>query len=136
LKLPVEVSGALFSCGDVHAAQGDGEVAGTGIEIDAVVTLRLSLEKGRAPATPVFIAPDPPNRGGPWFVAAGSDTDPREAARIALQEVISYLRENRGLTLAQGLILSSACVDLRVSQLVNAGTWTISASLPLGIFDS
>lgn len=128
LKLPVEVAGALFSCGDVHAAQGDGEVAGTGIEIDAVVTVRLSLEKGRAPSSPEFIAPDPPNRRGPWFVAVGSDTDPKEAARIALRGILSYMQEDRGLTLAQGIVLSSACVDLRVSQLVNAGTWTISAS--------
>lgn len=134
LTLPVEVPGALFSAGDAHAAQGDGEVAGTGIEIDATVTLRFELVKGAAPPGPRFRASKVGRERGPWFASVGSDTDPREAARQALRGVLSELERHHGLTRQQGILLASACVDLRINQLVNAGTWTVSAFLPLDIF--
>lgn len=54
LYLPVEVEGALFSCGDAHAAQGDGEVCVTGIETPIRATLRFRLEKGRGIPAPQF----------------------------------------------------------------------------------
>ena len=57
LYLPVEVDGALFSCGDAHAAQGDGEVCVTGIETPIGATLRFTLEKGRRSRRPSFGRP-------------------------------------------------------------------------------
>src|SRR5690242_3891072 len=60
--LPVEVPGALFSLGDTHAAQGDGEVCGTAIESPMTVTVRLDLVKGAARHFPRILAPRPRSR--------------------------------------------------------------------------
>ena len=57
LWLPVDVPGALFSIGDLHFAQGDGEVCGTAIEVAGAVTFRLSLHDGPAPALPRYETP-------------------------------------------------------------------------------
>ncbi len=137
LTLPVLAPGALFSTGDAHATQGDGEVSGTAIECDAVVTLRFDLRKGAAPNWPEFRTAGPlaPRTDtGPHFAATGHDTDPRAAARAALIGVLDYLGREHGLSRTRACILASACVDLRISQVVNAGTWTITAFLPLSIF--
>ena len=134
LALPVLVPGALFSVGDVHAAQGDGEVSGTAIEMDATVTLRFRLAKGRTIPGPQITTPGVDPVPGPWFAATGHHADLREAAREALRGVLAYLEEHHGLNLARGCLVASACVDLRISQVVNGGTFTVSAFLPLSIF--
>ncbi len=137
LTLPVLVPGALFSTGDAHAAQGDGEISGTAIECDATVTLRFDLHKGAAPTWPQFRtagAITPRTANGPYFAATGHDTDARAAARAALLGVFDYLAAEHQLAPPQAAILASACVDLHVSQVVNAGLWTITAFLPLSIF--
>jgi acetamidase/formamidase len=136
LALPVLVPGALFSVGDAHAAQGDGEVAGTGIETDATVTLRFDLRKGHTVPGPQFTTNRVNAVEGPWFAATGNHTDLYEAAREALHGVLAFLNEEHGLNRARACILASACVDLRISQLVNGGTFTVSAFLPLSIFDA
>ena len=136
LSLPVEVPGALFSVGDAHAAQGDGEVAGTGIETDATVTLRFGLRKGSTVPGPQFRTPATESAAGPWFAATGHHPDLAEAAREAVRGVLAYLGEHHGLDRPRACILASACVDLRISQIVNGGTFTVSAFLPLGIFDA
>jgi len=135
LALPVLVPGALFSVGDAHAAQGDGEVAGTAIEMDATVTLRFDLVKGQAISGPQLRLPALESPEGPWFAATGHHADLYEASREALRGVLGYLEEEHGLGTPQGIILASACVDLRVSQVVNAGTYTVTAFLPLSIFE-
>ncbi len=137
LTLPVLTPGALFSTGDAHAAQGDGEVSGTAIECDATVILRFDLRKGAAPNWPEFRtagAIAPRTDTGPHFAATGHDTDPRAAARAALIGALDYLGREHGLSRGRACLLASACVDLRISQVVNAGTWTVTAFLPLGIF--
>ncbi len=134
LSLPVLVPGALFSVGDAHAAQGDGEVAGTAIEMDATVTLRFSLLKGQTIRGPQFSTPVLDQVGGPWFTATGNAPDLYEAAREALRGILAYLEEQHGLARPHACILASACVDLRISQLVNGGMFTVSAFLPLAIF--
>ena len=63
LWLPVDVPGALFSIGDLHFAQGDGEVCGTAIEVAGAVTFRLSLHDGPAPAMPRYETPAAPRSG-------------------------------------------------------------------------
>jgi acetamidase/formamidase len=134
LSLPVLVPGALFSVGDAHAAQGDGEVAGTAIETDATVTLRFSLLKGHTIPGPRFNTPVLDRAAGPWFAATGNAPDLYEAARGALRGILTYLEEHHGLARPQACILASACVDLRLSQVVNGGVFTVSAFLPLTIF--
>jgi acetamidase/formamidase len=130
----VEVPGALFSVGDAHAAQGDGEVAGTGIETDATVTLRFGLRKGQTVPGPRFVTPSLGKAVGPWFAATGHGPDLYKAAREALRGILRYLEEHHGLARPQAYILASACVDLSISQVVNGGVFTVSAFLPLAIF--
>lgn len=135
LHLPVLVPGALLSVGDVHAAQGDGEVSGTGIETEAVVTVRLDLISGTAPDHPrVVTSGEPLSMPGPYHVTVGTGTDLREAARVALRGTIDHLVAGHGLAAAEAYVLSSACVDLKISQLVNMPNYTVAAYLPLGIF--
>lgn len=134
LALPVLVPGALFSVGDVHATQGDGEVSGTAIEMDATVTLRFGLDKGRTIAGPEVSTPSVDSVPGPWFAAMGHHADLREAARESLRGVLRYLEKHHDLTPTEGCLLASACVDLRISQVVNGGIFTVSAFLPLSIF--
>jgi acetamidase/formamidase len=136
LALPVYVPGALFSVGDAHAAQGDGEVAGTAIEVDATVTLRFDLVKGRAVPGPQFRTPVLGSPDGPWFAATGHHADLYEAAREGLRGILAYLDEHHGLSRPEACLLASACVDLRISQIVNGGVFTVSAFLPLSIFES
>ena len=62
LYFPVYVEGALFQLGDVHAAMGDGELCGTGLEVPAEVAVRLTLLKGNAPALPILLS------GDKWYV--------------------------------------------------------------------
>ena len=134
LFLPVEVPGALLSVGDAHAAQGDGEVAGTAIEMDATVTLRCDLRPGEHLPGPRLLTPSTGPATGPWFAACGSHADLDEAAREALRGVLAYLQERHGLTRSQAIVLASVCVDLKLSQVVNGGVYTVSAFLPLSVF--
>jgi acetamidase/formamidase len=136
LHLPVLTPDALLSVGDAHAAQGDGEVSGTGIEMAATVTLRLDLIKGTGLDQPRAITNGRPlSIPGPCHVTIGSESDLREAARTALLGTIDYLVAERGLTRAEAYVLSSVCVDLKISQLVDLPNYTVSAYLPLSIFD-
>ncbi|MDP9371560.1 MAG: acetamidase/formamidase family protein [Chloroflexota bacterium] len=137
LHLPVLATGALFSVGDAHAAQGDGEVSGTGIETDATVTLRFDLLRGQTIRAPRFRTAGPAEpgaKGGPYFAATGHDPHLREAAREALRGVLDWLEREHDLPRARASILASVCVDLRISQIVDAPNWTVSAFLPLSIF--
>ena len=138
LYLPVQVPGALFSVGDAHGAQGDGEVSGTGIEMNATVTLRFTIEKGRAIRQPQFVTSGPlaPRTATrPYFATTAHDPDLYQASREALRGMLDYLQERHNLTRAHACILASATVDLRISQIVDAPNWTVSAFLPLSIFD-
>jgi acetamidase/formamidase len=135
LFLPVAVPDALFSVGDAHAAQGDGEVAGTAIETDATVTLRFDLRQQERLPSPRFLTPAPGAATGPCFAAVGSDADLYQAARAALRGVLDELHRQHGLTRAQATILASVCVDLHISQVVNGGVYTVSACLPLSVFE-
>jgi acetamidase/formamidase len=137
LYLPVEVPGALLSAGDLHAGQGDGELSGTGIEMEGRLTLRLSVLRDRPIANPQFEAPPEPT--GLWaagsYAATGHAPDLMNAARTALHGLLLHMTRRYGLSVPQAYVLSSACVDLRVSQIVDAPNYTVSALLPLSIFD-
>jgi acetamidase/formamidase len=113
LYLPIEVDGALFSCGDGHAAQGDGEVAGTAIECPmelAELTFDLSdLEL----STPIARGAD-----GSW-ITLGVHEDLDEAAFSALEAMLELLGREYGLARRDALALASVHVDLRVTQMVN-----------------
>ena len=137
LYLPVEVDGALFSCGDAHAAQGDGEVCVTGIETPIGATLRFRLEKGRRIPAPQFRTPGPltprANRGE-WYGTTGVGPDLFPAAQDALRAMIDYVSARSGLSAEDAYVLASLCVDLKISEIVDAGQYVVSALLPLNVF--
>ena len=137
LYLPVEVEGALFSCGDAHAAQGDGEVCVTGIETPIGATLRFRLEKGRRIPAPQFRTPGPltprANRGE-WYGTTGVGPDLFPAAQDALRAMIDYVSARSGLSAEDAYVLASLCVDLKISEIVDAGQYVVSALLPLNVF--
>jgi len=137
LYLPVEVEGALFSCGDAHAAQGDGEVCVTGIETPIGATLRLTLEKGRTISAPQFQTSGPlapaANRGA-WYGTTGVGPDLYANAQNAVRAMIDYVTGRTGLSPEDAYVLASLCVDLRISEIVDAGQYVVSALLPLSVF--
>ncbi len=138
LYLPVLVPGALFSCGDGHAAQGDGEVCITAIECDMTATLRFDLIKGQE--LPEFqyrtAGPlDPRTNTAPWYATTGHGPDLMEAARAAIRHLIAWLVREHGLTREEAYILCSVAADLRISEIVDAPNWVVSALLPLSIFE-
>src|SRR5579863_3643006 len=99
LHLPVEVAGALFSVGDTHAAQGDGEVCGTALESSMRVALRFDLVKQVPLAFPRLMTPGPVTRhldARGYQVTTGIGPDLMEAARAAVRSAIDWLmREHR-----------------------------------------
>ncbi len=165
LMLPCFVDGCGLFVGDVHYAQGDGEVSGTAVEMGAVVTLRTEVLKGRAReiSSPHF-------EGGPQLkyiaparfyatvgfpLKAGGTIPPTHsyidgerigslenlsedlslAARNALIEMIDYIQREHGMTPEQAYILSSVAVDLVVGQVVDVPNYTVSAIIDLDVFE-
>lgn len=138
LLMPVLAPGALFSCGDCHAAQGDGEINGTGIESPMTVTLRFNLLKGANIPELRFITP-PGKRltvadQGGYFATTAHGPDLFKNAQQAVRYMIDYLVTEYGLTREQALSLCGAAVDLKISEIVDAPNWIVSAYLPLSIF--
>src|SRR5262245_3149018 len=99
LFLPVLVDGALFSVGDAHAAQGDGEVCVTAVEMSARVTLRIGLQPGRRLAEPRLRTTNPPSgrgRQGPWIATTAHGPDLFVSAQQAIRYLIEHIVEERG----------------------------------------
>jgi acetamidase/formamidase len=139
LYLPIEVDGALLSIGDCHAAQGDGEVCITGIEAPMDVTARLSVRSDMDIEGPQFETTGPFTATGtdePAYGTSGVADDLMDATELAIQHMIDHLEAERGLSREEGYILCSAAVDLKINQVVNRPTWTVSAYLPESIFPS
>ncbi|MGE5273549.1 MAG: acetamidase/formamidase family protein [Verrucomicrobiota bacterium] len=140
LWLPVDVPGALFSVGDLHFAQGDGEVCGTAIEVAGAVTVRFGVIESAAERSryPTFETPGRPARGS--FATTGIPVDVgmdlNAAAREALLEIIDHLERTYGFARPAAYALCSACVDLRVSEVVDVPYPVVSALLPLDVFES
>lgn len=131
LYLPVLNRGALFSAGDAHAAQGDGEVCINGIECPADVTLRFGLHKKRAPAGPLIESPATRAQDGlgeAWIVVE-SATDAIAAARAATSRMIDLLVARWGFSDVHAYLLCSVAMHLRLSQVVNEPMFTVSAAV-------
>ena len=135
---PVLTPGALFSCGDCHAAQGDGEVNGTGIESPMTVTLRFKVLKGAKVPELRFVTPPgkmltATGEDG-YYVATAHGPDLFKDAQQAVRYVMDYLMAEHNMTRAQAYCLCGAVVDLKISEIVDAPNWIVSAYLPLSIF--
>ena len=165
LLLPCFVDGCLLSIGDVHFAQGDGEVSGTAIEMDATVTVRVEVRKGLAARVtqPHYaggaqlkrIAPSkfyatvgypikqaglvPPTHayldGEKIGPLSNLSEDVTLAARDALLQMVDWISRTKGLSREQAYVLSSVAVDLRIGNLVDTPNVAVSAILDLDVFD-
>ena len=151
LYIPVAVEGGLFSVGDGHFAQGDGEVCITAIEMGATVSVRFTVHKGEAAGrgivTPRFSHPGyflPPQTSVPRNFTATVGYPIRQdgtqegedvtlAARNALLAMIDLLVERR-YTPEQAYVICSVAVDLKISNIVDLPNVTVSAFLPEDIF--
>jgi acetamidase/formamidase len=131
LYLPVYNPGALFSCGDGHAAQGDGEVCINGIECPLDVTLRFHLHKHQPLAGPLVESSDiaAADCSTDAWVVVESGTDLADAARAATARMIDLLMSRWGLSDVHAYILCSVAMRLRLSQVVNEPVHTVSAAL-------
>ena len=132
LYLPVLNAGALFSAGDAHAAQGDGEVCINGIECPADVTLRFRVHKKRALSGPLIESAETkaPDAAPDSWIVVESGSDPTAAARAATSRMIDLLAEHWGFSPTHAYLLCSVAMKLRLSQVVNEPMFTISAAIP------
>ena len=121
LYLPIEVDGALFSIGDAHAAQGDGEVCVSAIRQD------MSLQE------PQFQTPGVPLASGPAYVTTAHGPDLMQSTKQAIRYMIEHLVQAYGLSREDAYCLCSVAVDLKISEVVDAPNWIVSAFLPLEI---
>jgi acetamidase/formamidase len=137
LYLPVEVPGALFSIGDTHAAQGDGEVCGTAIESQMNVTATLDLVKGANLASPRFTTPGPVSRhldSAGYEATTGIGPDLMVATREAVMRMIDLLAAEHGYSPVDAYMLCSVCGDLRISEVVDMPNWVVSFYFPRIVF--
>ncbi len=165
LLFPCYIDGCGLFAGDVHYAQGDGEVAGTAIEMGARVTLKAKVMKGMgsllktahfkggaqlkelAPSSFYAVTglPLKPEGEVPVFATyldgkrvaplANLSEDVSLAARNAVLNMIDYLVTAKGLTREQAYVLTSVAVDLRIAQLVDIPNLGVTAILDSGVFE-
>ena len=143
LWIPVHVPGALLSVGDLHFAQGDGEVCISAVETGGSATLRVKLRRdGWRPRFPCYEAPPRPPRA--MFATTGipladdgsqGDLDLNLATRRALMELLAWLEYERGLSREAAYVLMSVAAELRVSELVDIPNALVSAAIPLEVFE-
>jgi formamidase len=165
LLLPCFIDGCGLFVGDVHYAQGDGEVSGTAIETGAIVTVRTEIRKGQGAhitspeveggsqikdiepskfyqtiGLPVKKAGEIPEQLKYLESEKIKDLenlseDLTLAARDALIKMIAYIQREHGLSAEQAYILASVAVDLRVGQVVDVPNYIVTAVLNLDVFD-
>ncbi|MDE4099957.1 acetamidase/formamidase family protein [Phaeobacter gallaeciensis] len=138
LYLPVECEGALFSIGDTHAAQGDGEVCGTAIESPMDVEVTLDVVKGEALNFPRFSTPGPVTRhldAKGYEVTTGIGNDMMQAAKDAVSAMVDLLGRTKGLSAEDAYLLCSVCGDLRISEIVDMPNWVVSFYFPNVVFE-
>jgi acetamidase/formamidase len=138
LYLPVQVKGALFSVGDTHAAQGDGEVCGTAIESPMTVTAKFDLIKDANLRFPRFVTHGPVTRhldAKGYDVTLGIGPDLMAASRDAVRGMIDLLGKQHGMSAQNAYMLCSVCADLRISEIVDIPNWVVSCYLPRIVFE-
>ena len=139
LYLPVQVERALFSCGDAHGCQGDGEVCVTGLEAPMFAALRFTLHKGRSIPGPQFRTPAPLTPrvdSAPFYGTTGVGGDLYAAAQDAIRAMVEHIATTYDVGREDAYLLCSLAVDLKISEIVDAGQYIVSALLPEAIFTS
>ena len=112
LYLPVNVKGALFALGDVHAVQGEGEVCGTAVEVPAIVRVKLDVLQGITIEWPRIESSEE-------IMTVCSLCPLEDAARLAVRELIGWLVADFGLEKYEAYMLLSVAGDVEISQIVN-----------------
>jgi acetamidase/formamidase len=141
LYLPVFVKGAMFSAGDCHAAQGDGEVCVTGIECPMTFSLRFNVVKGGSlrPWSYHFLTPaaplQPQSDAAGYHAVCALGPDLMQNAQNAVRDTIGWLHADHGLSREDAYILCSLAGDLRISQIVDQPNFGVSFYLPLSVFN-
>ena len=107
---PVRQPGGIFAVGDMHAAMGDGEICGTGVEIAGEVDVRFDLLKGKQATWPVT------ELEGAWVTHATSGGDVREALRLASEEAARALVDEWGFSKEEAFVFLSVACDLNICQ--------------------
>lgn len=137
LWIPVHVPGAMFSCGDPHAAQGDGEVCVTALEAPLSGSLRFTLHKQSISAPRYRVPPSGAAiRTGGCYATMGIAPDLMTCSKVAVRAMIDWLVDDRGLTADDAYVLCSLIGDLKVLEVVDSGVWNVSMSMPLTMFDA
>ncbi len=137
LYLPVEVAGGLFSLGDAHAAQGDGEICGTAIETACTIAARFELIKQVELKFPRFSTPGPVSRhldSAGYDVTMGIGPDLMLAAREAVAGMVELLATRQPMNPIDAYMLCSVCGDLRISEIVDMPNWVVSFYFPRVVF--
>ena len=140
LYLPVFVPGGMFSAGDCHAAQGDGEVCVTGIECPMAFTLRFGLRKDRSlkPWRYQFVTPpgalQPRYDEKGYLACTALGPDLMENAKNAVRDLIEWLVVEKDLGREDAYVLCSLAADLKISQIVDQPNFGVSAYLALSVF--
>jgi len=138
LYLPVGVEGALFSLGDTHAAQGDGEVCGTAIETAMDVVLRLTVRKDVHVDAPQYDLPAglvSAHEQSSYHVCTGVGPDLMDATRDAVRATIAWLGDAHGLDREEAYAVVSVACDLRIHEVVDAPNWVVGCFVPESIFE-
>jgi acetamidase/formamidase len=124
VRFPVLVDGALFSIGDTHAAQGLGEVCGTGIEAPMRIVLELGLRQGGRSI------PEPEYETDEIYAVTAFATTLDEAARKATRYMVDYLVAERGMVREQAYVLTSLVGDLQIAEIVDVPHVLVSMHIP------
>ena len=124
--LPIFEEGGLFGVGDVHARMGDGEVCGTGIECGAEVKIKLDLLTGHPIPRPRI-----ETESELMCVASAEGLD--NAIRLALQDMVDWLHQERHITEEEAYMLVSIAGDVRIGQIVDPAV-TVRVVVPKEIF--
>lgn len=138
LYLPVEVAGGLFSVGDTHATQGDGEVCGTAIESPCSLAAKFDLVKNANFAFPRFTTPGPVARHMDvkgYEVTTGIGPDLMAGAKAAVSGMINLLSRRYKMSAVEAYMLCSVCGDLRISEIVDIPNWVVSFYFPRVVFE-
>lgn len=128
LHLPVRVPGALFSAGDTHAVQGDGEVCGTGVETSCTLRLRIDVVPGAGSTAPWYAHTARPITGE-WVATTGIGPDLFVAAKDATRRAVDLVART-GLDPVDAYLLLSLVGELRISEVVDAPNWVVSMHVP------
>lgn len=134
--LPVLAEGALFSTGDCHAAQGQGEVSGTAIESPMTVTMRFNVRKDLSVKELQIRRPSPMTKtdSAGYHIMTAHGPDLMENAKNAVRYMIEWLVANYGLSESQAYCICSAAGDLKIAEIVDAPNWVVAFHMPLSIF--